>query len=294
MEVLTNLNNTPLKMKRVTNKDGTRYYEVDSGRKYPSVTTVISKEVFNFRKLNQWKETVGLEEANKVTRQASGLGTKVHKLNELYFSKEAPKKEPEPEVISRHNLYLPFLDNVKPLYIEQEIYWETICQDQYMGFAGTPDLVGVFEKPELLGLERDSPVVFLADYKNWKNSKTPDRLLTTFIQLAAYTGAVNSQRQTKIQDAFILGTTKRKLHIYHLGLRELNWYWVWFIEALKKYYGFESSFQRNKFEEYSVGYILEGKDEEGKNIWGQREENYLAKKLTLNLNQEAEVDEEDS
>jgi hypothetical protein len=54
-------------------------------------------------------------------------------------------------------------------------------------------------------------------------------------------------------------------------LRELNWYWVWFIEALKKYYGFESSFQRNKFEEYSVGYILEGKDEEGKNIWGQRE-----------------------
>jgi hypothetical protein len=80
MEVLTNLNNTPLKMKRVTNKDGSRYYEVDSGRKYPSVTTVISKEVFNFRKLKQWKETVGLEEANKVTRQASGLGTKVHKL----------------------------------------------------------------------------------------------------------------------------------------------------------------------------------------------------------------------
>lgn len=280
-------------MKRHTNPDGTRWYEVPSGRIHPSVTTVISKQIFDFRKLQKWKEEVGTDEAQKITKESSGLGTKVHKLNELYFSQELPKKEPEPDVVSRHNLYLPFLERTKPLYLEEEVYWETLCENQYMGFAGTPDIVGIFEEPELLGLPSDEPLVFLGDYKNWRSSKSAENLITNFVQLAAYTAAINNQKQTKIKNAFILGTTKRKLHIYHLSLRELNWYWLWFVEALKKHYGFANSFNRSKFQEYSVGYILEGQDENGKNIWGKREENYLGIKRTLNLDlsQDNEEDE---
>lgn len=274
-----------MQIEQNTKKNGTRTYSaVGSKKKYPSVTTVISKVATDKRSLMKWREEVGPEEALKITKHSSSLGTKVHMCNELYFTKEKPIPDTyDDEVLSRHNLFLPFLKHVKPLHIEEAIIWETLCQDQYIGFGGTPDLVGLFEKPEMLGLASNTPITFLADYKNWRSSKTADRLIDKYLQLAAYTAAVNNSRpqNSKIEHGFILGTTKRKLHIYHLSLRELKWYWVWFFEALKKYYELETPFDRKRFQEFSVGYILEGTDENGKKIWGQRDENYLGEKLTL-------------
>jgi len=271
-------------IKQNTKSSGSRTYTADGVRKYPSVTTVISKVATDKRSLMKWREEVGEEEAAKISQFSSSLGTKVHVCNELYFTKEKPVPDTyDEEVLSRHRLFVPFLENVKPMFIEEAIIWETLCQDQYIGFGGTPDIVGIFENPKKLGLELDEPFVFLGDYKNWRSSKTADRLIDKYLQLAAYTAGVNNKlpESSKIKHGFVLGTTKRKLHIYYLSLRELNWYWVWFFEALKKYYNLKTPFDRREFQEYSVGYKLDGTDENNKKIWGQREENYLGTKLTL-------------
>ena len=275
-----------MQIEQNTRSNGSRTYSVvGSQKKYASVTTIISKVATDKQALMKWRETVGPDEAAQITHSASSLGTKVHKANELYFSREPIPSEFDKEVIQRHKLFIPFLEHVKPLFIEQSIIWETLCQDQFIGFGGTPDLVGIFDDPEILGLEMSEPIIFLADYKNWRKSKTADRLIDKYLQLAAYTAAVNANQHSsrKVKHGFILGTTKRKLHIFHLTLRELQWYWVWFFEAMKKYYELETPFNRREFQEFSVGYKLEGTDENGKNIWGQREENYLGEKLTLIL-----------
>lgn len=269
-----------------SNKGSRTYGKKDGERKYPSVTTVLSKVAMDWEALKKWKESVGEEEAARISRAASSLGTRVHLVNELYFTKEqeVPETHKAPEIMSRHKLYLPFLEHVEPLFIEQAVIWETLCQDQYIGFGGTPDLVGIFKRPDLLGIEGvDGPFTFLADYKNWSKSKTADRIIDKYMQLAAYTAAVNASLPShqKIKHAFILGTTKRKLHIFYLSLRELNWYWCWFFEGLKKYHKLETPFDRRRFQEFSAGYILEGKDDDGKNIWGEREENYLGQKLLI-------------
>jgi hypothetical protein len=270
-----------------TKSNGSRTYQKKgSERKYPSVTTVISKVAMDWQALKKWKEFVGEDQAAEISRAASSLGTKVHAVNELYFSKELviPEKYSEDaEVMNRHQLFIPFLEYVEPMFIEEAIVWETLCQDRYIGFGGTPDLVGTFKKPEILGLKTEGPIIFLADYKNWSKSKTADRLTDKYLQLAAYTAAVNSKlpEAKKIKHAFILGTTKKKLHIFYISLRELNWYWVWFFEGLKKYYELDTPFNRAKFQEFSAGYILEGLDEDNKKVWGQREENYLGEKLII-------------
>ena len=270
-----------------TSSSGSRTYgKKDGKRKYPSVTTVISKVAMDYQALKRWKERVGPDEAARISREASSLGTKVHMVNEIYFTKEMelPEKYSEDEnVMNRHNLFVPFLEYVEPMFIEESIIWETLCQDKYIGFGGTPDLVGTFTKPAVLGLDIDEPFIFLADYKNWSKSKTADRLTDKYLQLAAYTAAVNAKlpENKKIKHAFILGTTKKKLHIFYISLRELNWYWVWFFEGLKKYYELDTPFSRPRFQEFSAGYILEGVDDDGKKIWGQREENYLGEKLII-------------
>lgn len=60
-----------------------RYYETPDGKKYPSVTTVLG-DMSDKSGLIAWRARVGEEEANRVSKRASGRGTVVHKLLEGY------------------------------------------------------------------------------------------------------------------------------------------------------------------------------------------------------------------
>ena len=75
-----------LKLQRVTLEDGKRYYVTPEGNKYPSVTTMIS----HFKKdtILEWRKRVGAEEANKISRQATNRGTKLHSIVEKYLANE--------------------------------------------------------------------------------------------------------------------------------------------------------------------------------------------------------------
>ena len=69
--------------------DGVRYYTVpgsDTPRKLVSITSVISH--FNREKFREWRQRVGEEEANKITRKATSRGTDMHTLVEHYLKNE--------------------------------------------------------------------------------------------------------------------------------------------------------------------------------------------------------------
>ena len=69
-------------LKAETTEEGRRYVTPE-GRKYPSVTTVLSS--YNKKAIYEWRQRVGNEEANKIAGRASRRGTQLHTLCEKYI-----------------------------------------------------------------------------------------------------------------------------------------------------------------------------------------------------------------
>ena len=59
------------------NLEGSRVYQTPDGNKVPSVTTILSKTK-DMTHLDEWKKRVGEQEAQRVVREASGVGSAMH------------------------------------------------------------------------------------------------------------------------------------------------------------------------------------------------------------------------
>ena len=68
----------------VTEESG-RKYATPKGS-YPSITTVLGK--LSKAAIMAWRDRVGHEEANKISRQAAGRGTAVHAMCEKYVNND--------------------------------------------------------------------------------------------------------------------------------------------------------------------------------------------------------------
>ena len=68
------------------NIDGKRFYISPTGEKYPSITTVLSKN--NNEGIIAWRKKVGEAKANHIASEAARRGTAVHKLIEDYLNNE--------------------------------------------------------------------------------------------------------------------------------------------------------------------------------------------------------------
>ena len=69
-------------LKAETTEQG-RKYVTPEGKKYPSVTTVLSS--YNKKAIYEWRQRVGNEEANRIAGRASRRGTQLHTLCEKYI-----------------------------------------------------------------------------------------------------------------------------------------------------------------------------------------------------------------
>lgn len=67
--------------------DGKRYYVMPDGRKYPSVTTVISQKMPKTG-IEEWRKKVGEAEANRILKISNMRGTAVHAMAEKYVLNE--------------------------------------------------------------------------------------------------------------------------------------------------------------------------------------------------------------
>jgi len=181
-------------LKRINNS-GKRLYNTPSGN-LPSVTTILDKtkdKTF----LIEWKKRVGEEEANRITKEASGLGTIFHKHLENYILGE--------ERPNGNNFVYKLAKDMSEVVIEKglvninEIWGSEISLYYPDLYAGTTDLVGVHD---------GTPAIM--DYKSTTKPKKEEWIEDYYLQCCAYALAHNELYGTKINKIVIIMCSREK------------------------------------------------------------------------------------
>ena len=175
-------------LKRINNS-GKRLYNTPSGN-LPSDTTILDRtkdKTF----LIEWKKRVGEEEANRITKEASGLGTIFHKHLENYILGE--------ERPNGNNFVYKLAKDMSEVVIEKglvninEIWGSEISLYYPDLYAGTTDLVGV---------HNGTPAIM--DYKSTTRPKKEEWVEDYYLQCCAYALAHNELYETKINKIVII------------------------------------------------------------------------------------------
>jgi|TARA_R110002153_G_scaffold270876_5_gene437615 genome maintenance exonuclease 1 len=178
-------------LRRETQTNGKRQYVGDSNVAVPSVTTVLS-ETGDKTALINWRKRVGDAEANRISQEAAGLGTKVHNAIEKYILQETwdtfgnnhvsvLAKSMTSEMINNGLSKVDELWGVEVGLIAEGLY------------AGTSDAIGVYEGEDAI-----------IDFKTSKKIKKREWIEDYFMQGCAYALAHNEMMDTKIRKVVIL------------------------------------------------------------------------------------------
>lgn len=146
-----------------------RFYLTPEG-KFPSITTVLSIRSRGF--LAEWRQRVGAEEANRISRRAATRGSKVHNLYEKYLNNEdIDVSKLMPHIRQNFLAVKKVLDErVSVIYAQ-----ETPLYSRHLGLAGRVDCVGVFDDK-----------LSIIDFKTSGRVKTKEWVTDYFIQATAY------------------------------------------------------------------------------------------------------------
>jgi len=144
-----------------------RYYDTPDGVKLVSITSIISH--YNREIFRKWRERVGNEEANKITKQSTSRGTDMHTLVEHYMkNEELPEVQPLSQFLFKQAK--PDLNKIDNIHaIEQALF------SKELGVAGTVDCIAEFEGE-----------LAVIDFKTSKKPKKREWIDHYFVQCAAY------------------------------------------------------------------------------------------------------------
>ena len=205
-------------------EDGYRKYLLGEN-KLPSVTTILSATKSEEEKaaLANWKERVGIKEANRIKTEASSRGTSMHsyiedylrgRINESFFESNEQYKNMAKEIIDK---------GIKGKL--EEIFGMETTLRYPQKYGGTADLVGIY-----LGKEA------IIDFKQANKPKKVDYIQDYFLQLGAYTLAHNVVYKTNITSGVILLCTVDNLfQDFKIEGKELIMYQNLFLGRLKKF-----------------------------------------------------------
>jgi len=123
--------------KKETN--GIRLYNLPDGQWVPSITSVTS--FYNRQIFIKWRERVGIEEANRITKKATARGTDFHEVAQAYLeNKELNWDDYRPLSKFMFHYAKPYLDKINNIHaIERTLYSE------YLGLAGRVDCIAEYE-----------------------------------------------------------------------------------------------------------------------------------------------------
>jgi CRISPR/Cas system-associated exonuclease Cas4 (RecB family) len=146
--------------------DGVRYYTVE-GRPMVSITSVTShynKEIFV-----KWRERVGEDEANRISKRSTSRGTKVHTCIENFlWNKDVPDTDPLPKMLFTQAKKI--LGNINNIYaLEKSLY------SKELGVAGTVDCIAEYNGE-----------LAIIDFKTAEKPKPKQWIENYFVQAAAY------------------------------------------------------------------------------------------------------------
>jgi len=172
------------------NVNGSRHYQTPGGQPLPSVTTVLSA-LKDKTALHEWRRRVGNEEADRIMRLATGIGTQVHlHLERFILEEDRP---------TGSNLIHQMAKELSDIVIDKGLSnldecWGTEVPLYYPGlYAGTADCIGVWN---------GNPA--MVDFKTTRKPKKREWIDDYFLQGAAYASAHNELYGTNIRTIVIM------------------------------------------------------------------------------------------
>lgn len=174
---------------------GMRLYETPEGNFYPSITTVLGKTMSEEKEnaLKSWQMSLGMDLAQKKTKEAANRGTAVHLLAERFIKGEdlvKPGESFEQSAMTSFNALKLKLKKINPWAQEVALYSDVL------GVAGRTDLIGEFNgTPSIIDFKTSSKLKKDSDIEDYK------------FQLCAYAQMHNEMFGTDISHGVILMTS---------------------------------------------------------------------------------------
>ena len=169
-----------------------RHYLDSNNKPVPSVTTVLSGTSKSADGLIQWRNRVGEEEAERIIKQSTDIGTAVHEAIENYLNgKSWDNFEESHDQLLAQKISDKFIkDGLKGI---TEIWGLEVGLVLDNLYAGTADCVGEYQG-----------IPTLIDFKTAKKIKKREWIEDYFLQGCAYANAHNVMFGTKIEQIVIL------------------------------------------------------------------------------------------
>ena len=179
-----------------TSLDGKRVYACPDGNAVASVTTILDSTKDKTH-LIEWRKRVGEETAKRITKEASGMGTRMHKYIENYINDGTwgtPGSNPYSQQAFKmaqvvHNNALKDVDEIWGS--EVGLYFPKI-------YAGTTDCVGQYKGNSCI-----------IDFKQTNKPKKKEWVEDYFLQLVAYAEAHNEVYGTDIKEGHVFMCSRK-------------------------------------------------------------------------------------
>ena len=174
--------------KKETN--GIRLYNLPDGQWVPSITSVTS--FYNRQIFAKWRERIGLEEANRITKKATARGTDFHQVCQDYLENKELNWD-DYQLLTKHMFYhaKPYLDKINNIHaIERTLYSE------YLGLAGRVDCIAEYEGE-----------LAVIDFKTSEKIKPEEWIENYFVQETFYAAAYYELTEIPIKKLITLMVT---------------------------------------------------------------------------------------
>jgi genome maintenance exonuclease 1 len=219
-------------LRRLALPEGRHYVCPQSGAALPSVTTILEK-TSNQTALLEWRKRVGEQEAARISREATNLGSLMHQHLECHIlGQQRPggnnlirqQAEAMADQIIEHGLCA--IDEV--FGCEVSLYYPGL-------YAGTADGLGILRRV-IDGEERRIPVVF--DFKTARKMKKKEYIENYFLQLTAYALAANDVYGHNIEAGIIFMVDRDfNFREFFIEGEEFAKYREMWLDRLDMYYG---------------------------------------------------------
>lgn len=176
-------------MKAVTTDSG-RLYKTPTGKKYPSVTTVLSS--YGKKELFEWRERVGAEEANKIAAKASRRGTALHTVCEKYLLNEMTSMKLASMLPTTKELFYKIKSRMDASITTVHCLEQALYSDE-LQIAGRVDCIAEWDGK-----------LSVVDFKSSTNQKKKEKIGNYFMQCTAYAMMYEEIVGTPIEQIVVL------------------------------------------------------------------------------------------
>lgn len=183
----------PLELKTTEGIRG-RFYLVEEGVKYPSITTILGAGEKPY--LEAWRQSLGVEKANKETKRCADRGTAVHTMIERFLQNDPdPTKGFDTAIADEFRALKMSLRKVNNILLQEGALYSNILKT-----AGRVDCIG----------EYDGKLAVI-DFKTSTNSKSTHMIQDYYLQTTAYAWMLEEIYGIHVENIVIIMSVEKGL-----------------------------------------------------------------------------------